>query len=187
MGPQNRRVTQTDDATEIVLDFGPHGTAACNLEIGADGAWSRVRHPLTVTKPFYSGVQFVTVALRHALVRCPHLVKFNGLDSILALGGGNVHMAHRWPQDSIQMHEGVSTTVKDWTVMVGLRDKTAAGARGTLLNDGELLARGRRRCETRSQRSATRRPGTTLAPRSTLSRCTCSPSATAGTAVPASR
>ncbi|MCJ1301205.1 hypothetical protein MMC08_004004 [Hypocenomyce scalaris] len=131
----------TTGATEITLDLGANGTATYDFVVGADGAWSWVRKLLTDIKPFYSGAQFVTVTLRNASTKYPHLVELNGSGMLSALGGGNGIMTHRGPQDSIRVYAAVSTPHEHWAKAAGLEGKTAAEVKTTLLGDDKLFGK----------------------------------------------
>ena len=131
----------TTGATEITLDLGANGTATYDFVVGADGAWSQVRKLLTDIKPFYSGAQFVTVTLRNASTKYPHLVELNGSGTLHALGGGNGIMTHRGPQDSIRVYAAVSTPHEHWAKAAGLEGKTAAEVKTTLLGDDKLFGK----------------------------------------------
>jgi 2-polyprenyl-6-methoxyphenol hydroxylase-like FAD-dependent oxidoreductase len=131
----------TTGATEITLDLGANGTATYDFVVGADGAWSRVRKLLTDIKPFYSGAQFITVTLRNASTKYPHLVELNGSGTLYALGSGNGIMTHRGPQDSIRVHIAISTPHEHWAKAAGLEGKTAAEVKTTLLADDKLFGK----------------------------------------------
>jgi 2-polyprenyl-6-methoxyphenol hydroxylase-like FAD-dependent oxidoreductase len=131
----------TTGATEITLDLGANSTATYDFVVGADGAWSRVRKLLTDIKPFYSGAQFVTVTLRNASTKYPHLVELNGSGTLYALGGGNGIMTHRGPQDSIRVYAAVSTQHEHWAKAAGLEGKTAAEVKTMLLGDDKLFGK----------------------------------------------
>lgn len=55
---------------------------------------SRIPSPFRVA-------QLITVSLRNASVKHPHLVQLNGSGALSALGGGNGMMTHCGPQDFI--------------------------------------------------------------------------------------
>ena len=131
----------TTGAIEITLDLGANGTAIYDFVVGADGAWSQVRKLLTDVKPFYSGAQYVTVTVRNASTKFPHLVELAGLGTLMALGGGNGILTHRGPQDSIRVYAAVSTTHEHWVKAAGLEGKTAAEVKTTLLDDDELFGK----------------------------------------------
>lgn len=128
-------------ATEIILDLGEKGTATYDFVVGADGAWSRVRKLLSDTKPFYGGIQFLTTTARHVSVNHPDLLELNGSGTLMCLGGGNGLMTHRGPQDSIRLYTAVSTAHENWAELVGVKGKTAAQTKETLLRDDGLFGK----------------------------------------------
>ncbi|MCJ1409905.1 hypothetical protein MMC19_003989 [Ptychographa xylographoides] len=132
---------ETTGATEITLDLGADGIATYDFVVGADGAWSKVRKLLTDVKPYYSGAQYVTVTVRNASSRFPHLVELNGSGMLAALGGGNGLMTHRGPQDSIRVYAAVSTPHEHWAQAAGLEGQTAAEVKTTLLSDDKLFGK----------------------------------------------
>jgi 2-polyprenyl-6-methoxyphenol hydroxylase-like FAD-dependent oxidoreductase len=133
--------SSTTGATEITLDLGENGAATYDLVVGADGAWSRIRKLLSDAQPFYSDAQYVTATVRHVSTKYPHLLELNGSGTLLAVGGGNGIMTHRGPQDSIRVYACVSTPYEHWDAAAGLKGKTAAEVKTTLLSDDKLFRR----------------------------------------------
>jgi 2-polyprenyl-6-methoxyphenol hydroxylase-like FAD-dependent oxidoreductase len=129
----------TTGATEITLDLGTNGSATYDFVTGADGAWSRIRKLLSDAQPFYSGEQYITATVRHVSTEYPHLLELTGSGTLCALGGNNGIMTQRGPQDSIRVYAAVSTPDKDWATTVGLKGKSAAEAKTTLLGDDKLF------------------------------------------------
>jgi 2-polyprenyl-6-methoxyphenol hydroxylase-like FAD-dependent oxidoreductase len=129
----------TTGATEITLDLSSNGTATFDFVVGADGAWSRVRKLLTDATPQYHGVQYLTMTMRHTSTNYPHLVELVGSGAFIALGGGRGIMTHRGPQDSIRVYVAVSTPHEHWAATLGLKGKTAAEIKTTLLADEKLF------------------------------------------------
>lgn len=122
----------TTGVTAITLDLGANRTATYDFV-------SAPTVLLTDIKPLYSGAQFVTVTLRNASTKYPHLAKLNDSGTLCALGGG-----HRGPQDSIRMYAAVSTPHEHWATAC------QHGAVG-LAGPGE--GRGRRRRQRRRPRT----------------------------------
>lgn len=83
----------------------------------------------------------MTVTLRNASTKYPHLVELNGSGTLCALGGGNGIMTHRGPQDSIRVYAAVSTPLEHWAQAAGLEGKTAAEVKTTLLGDDKLFGK----------------------------------------------
>lgn len=134
---RNRNVTT--GATEISIDLGENGAATYDFVVGADGAWSQIRKLLSDAQPFYSGTQLVTATVRNVSTKYPHLAELSGSGALQALGGGKGIMTHRGPQDSIRVYAAVSTPHEQWAAATGLKGKTAAEVKTTLLSDDKLF------------------------------------------------
>ncbi|KAK3318054.1 salicylate hydroxylase [Apodospora peruviana] len=129
----------TTGATEVTLHFGSNETATFDFVVGADGAWSRVRKLLSEVKPLYSGVYNLTVTLRNASTKYPHLAELNGSGSLIALGDRNGIMTHRGPQDSIRVYGAITTPDEKWPITAGLHRKSAAELKDALLGNNDLF------------------------------------------------
>ncbi|KAL5341453.1 hypothetical protein BJX70DRAFT_406036 [Aspergillus crustosus] len=132
------------DKVEIELDFGPHGKETCDLVIGADGAWSRVRDLLTDTKPHYAGTQSITATITDITSRYPHLAEFVGQGSFSALGMRHGVMSQRGPRDSARIYVFLSLPDEHFASSSSSsvdRADTAAAAitKERLLTDESLL------------------------------------------------
>jgi 2-polyprenyl-6-methoxyphenol hydroxylase-like FAD-dependent oxidoreductase len=101
-------------------------TAAADLLVGADGAWSRVRPLLSAAAPAYSGVTFAATRLHDVDVRHPGPVAVVGGGLMFALGGRRGLIAHREPGAVLEVYAALS--VDDPGEMHGLV------ARGGLLD-----------------------------------------------------
>lgn len=77
--------------------------------------------------------------MRHVSIKYPHLAELSGSGSLSALGHGNAVMTQRGPQDSIRLYAAISTTHEHWAETVGLKGKTAAEVKTTLLGDDKLF------------------------------------------------
>lgn len=62
----------------------------CDLIVGTDGAWSRVRGLLTDTKPYYSGISSMEVRALHADEKHKWMSEYVGCGSCFAFGEGRV-------------------------------------------------------------------------------------------------
>jgi 2-polyprenyl-6-methoxyphenol hydroxylase-like FAD-dependent oxidoreductase len=131
----------TTGATEITLELGAKGTATCDLVVGADGAWSRIRKLLSNAQPIYSGAQWVTATLRHVSTKYPHLDELTGSGTFCALGGGNGILSQRGTQDSMRVYAAVRTPEEHWATAAGLKAKTATEVKTTLLSDDKLFSK----------------------------------------------
>ena len=91
-----------DGPTEVSLADGSVYT--CDLLIGADGTWSRVRPLLTDAVPAYSGVTSVEGYLYDSDERCPEAAGAVGAGSLFAVGHGRSIMAHREARGTLHFY-----------------------------------------------------------------------------------
>jgi 2-polyprenyl-6-methoxyphenol hydroxylase-like FAD-dependent oxidoreductase len=134
---QSRR-NESTGATEIIFNIGTNDTAVYDFVVGADGAWSQVRRLLSDTMPFYSGAQWLTATVRNVSTNFPHLLQLNGSGTMSALGRGHGILGQRGPQDSIRVYAAMSTPDEHWAATAGLKGKTAAEVKTTILGDDNL-------------------------------------------------
>ncbi|KAL3423169.1 hypothetical protein PVAG01_04916 [Phlyctema vagabunda] len=86
------------------LAFHDQPTLVFDLVVGADGAWSRVRGPLTETKPHYSGIQNITLDIPQLTSHDGSLAAMVGKGSFLASAQKKAIMTQRGPQDSVRIY-----------------------------------------------------------------------------------
>ncbi|KAA0935546.1 FAD-dependent oxidoreductase [Streptomyces apricus] len=103
-------------------------TVATDLLVGADGAWSRVRHLLCAATPAYTGMSYVETYLYDAGTRHPAAAKAVGGGSMLALAPGKGIQAHREKGDTLHTYVAL-TRPQDWFGAVDFADPAAAAAR----------------------------------------------------------
>ncbi|MFF5176126.1 FAD-dependent oxidoreductase [Micromonospora sp. NPDC000089] len=103
------------------LTFADGATVACDLLVGADGAWSRIRPLLSAAKPAYTGVSFVELDHLDADVRHPLPARLVGDGMLFALGPGNGFLAHREPDGSLHVYAAL-TKPADWITTVDWAD-----------------------------------------------------------------
>jgi 2-polyprenyl-6-methoxyphenol hydroxylase-like FAD-dependent oxidoreductase len=75
----------------------------CDLVVGGDGAWSKVRTLLTDTKPSYSGIFMVEVNC-HDIASNPWLIDFVGAGSMFCFGESRAIMAQRQGDGSLRTY-----------------------------------------------------------------------------------
>ena len=78
---------------EILCEAG--GGGIFDLVVGADGAWSRVRPLVSMSKPIYSGVTFVIISIDDVDRQHPDIASLVGHGSMFALGDNKALMAQR--------------------------------------------------------------------------------------------
>jgi 2-polyprenyl-6-methoxyphenol hydroxylase-like FAD-dependent oxidoreductase len=86
------------------LTFADGATTTCDLLVGADGAWSRIRPLVSPAAPAYSGVSFIEVDHYDAARRHPGPASVVGSGMLFALGPGQGFLAHREPDDSLHIY-----------------------------------------------------------------------------------
>lgn len=111
---------------ELTLADGRQVT--CDLLIGADGAWSRVRPLLSAATPAYCGITLVEMRLRDAAKRHPADAALVGMGTMFALGDNKGFLAHGgevvWVGACLRVPVDWSSTVGiDWS------DAPTAGSR----------------------------------------------------------
>jgi 2-polyprenyl-6-methoxyphenol hydroxylase-like FAD-dependent oxidoreductase len=79
-------------------------TVACDLLVGADGAWSRVRPLVSDVTPSYAGISFIEVALPDADRRHPGPAAVVGGGMLMALGAGQGFLGHREPDGGLHIY-----------------------------------------------------------------------------------
>jgi 2-polyprenyl-6-methoxyphenol hydroxylase-like FAD-dependent oxidoreductase len=104
----NRRVTRVEprpDGTVAVHAEG-HAPQIFELVVGADGAWSRVRRPLSDVEPLYTGVSFVELEIDDLDARHPDLAAAVGHGKIMALGDEKLLIAQRNARSNLRVYFG---------------------------------------------------------------------------------
>lgn len=74
-----------------------------DLVVGADGAWSKVRHVLTEERPSYSGICGIQGHIERPNEEHPEISKLVGRGSYFAFGGGRAMMAQRMSNEGIKV------------------------------------------------------------------------------------
>jgi 2-polyprenyl-6-methoxyphenol hydroxylase-like FAD-dependent oxidoreductase len=125
--------------TEIELDFGENGKQTFDLVIGADGAWSRVRKLLTDIRPFYAGMQYITLNAKQISAKYPHLNKFIGTGSFMSFGDRHGVFSQRSIHGSARIYIFISTQIEEFATKSGFSAKTHGEAKEQLLGDGSMF------------------------------------------------
>jgi 2-polyprenyl-6-methoxyphenol hydroxylase-like FAD-dependent oxidoreductase len=131
--------TAAPDHSSTELDFGTHGKHIFDLVIGADGAWSKVRAALTDLKPRYTGMQNITLTIKHITKKYPQLAKLVGSGTFSALGNGHAVLSQRGPMDSARIYVWFSNLDEDFASASGLAGNPASSAKEKLIQDEKLL------------------------------------------------
>jgi 2-polyprenyl-6-methoxyphenol hydroxylase-like FAD-dependent oxidoreductase len=128
----NSKVTATTtlDDGRHELTFADGTSKAVDLLVGADGAWSRVRHLLTAAQPAYCGITLVELLLSTTNPHHAAAAAVVGTGSLFALSDGKAMLGHGG--DRIWIGAGLQVPV-DWAGGTVWSDDAAA--RATLLRE----------------------------------------------------
>ncbi|MGW2642440.1 FAD-dependent oxidoreductase [Streptomyces sp. NPDC001348] len=110
-----------------------HGTTIeCDLVIGADGAWSKVRRALSRATPRYSGVSFLEAWFHDVSIQHPDIAELVGPGSAAAADGERGLFAQRNSGDHIRVYI-IQRVPADWITAAGLTLQDTSGIRAHLL------------------------------------------------------
>lgn len=134
------------NSQQQIITFQDGSTHTCDLVIGADGAWSKVRALLTDAKPFFSGVHCLTLTIPHATERFPDMAKMVGTGTFWALGSKRAILTQRGSMDSVRVYVTTFDDVDYWKNTIGHANEKLLEKSGAFGDFGEgvkdLLARG---------------------------------------------
>jgi 2-polyprenyl-6-methoxyphenol hydroxylase-like FAD-dependent oxidoreductase len=119
-----------DGRHELVLANG--SAPICDLLVGADGAWSRIRPLVSDTAPAYSGVSFIEVDLYDAARRHPGPFSVAGRGMLFALGPGRGFLSHLEPGGSLHVYIALAKPA-EWIATVDAND--ADRGKGVILEE----------------------------------------------------
>lgn len=110
------------------LHFADGSTAACDLLVGADGAWSRVRPLLSDAKPVYTGIALIETWLHDCDRRHPASAAAAGGGSMFALAPGQGILSHCEPGGVVHAYIGLTKPLA-WFEEMDFNDAAATKAR----------------------------------------------------------
>lgn len=110
------------------LTFANGQAAACDLLVGADGAWSKVRPLVSDAVPTYAGASFVETYLYDVDNRHPETAAAVGGGSMFALTPGQGIVAHREAGGVLHTYVQLRRPL-DWIAGIDFTDAAAAKAR----------------------------------------------------------
>ncbi|CAN5399979.1 NAD(P)/FAD-dependent oxidoreductase [soil metagenome] len=113
-------VTTTGDGTHQVT-FSNGSTMTCNVLIGADGAWSKVRPLVSASKPLYTGTCFIETFLSNVDARHRESANAIGSGTLMAVAPSKGILAHRNADGSLQTYIALNKP-EDWVGSIDLRD-----------------------------------------------------------------
>jgi 2-polyprenyl-6-methoxyphenol hydroxylase-like FAD-dependent oxidoreductase len=120
-----------DHATGGVLHFADGSTATCDLLVGADGAYSRVRPLLTDAQPAHIGQNVIEIGIPDIDRTHPDLAARVGRGNYWVLGDGRSLAAQRNGDGRVRIGLSFYNTPADWfdTAAIPFDDPAAAKAR----------------------------------------------------------
>jgi 2-polyprenyl-6-methoxyphenol hydroxylase-like FAD-dependent oxidoreductase len=122
----NRKVTSmtaTGDGRHEVA-FSNGSTVACDVVVGADGAWSKIRSLLTDAKPAYTGTCFVETFLSGGDARHQASADAIGSGTLMAVAPGKGILAHRNADGSLHIYVALNKP-EEWITSIDFRDAHA--------------------------------------------------------------
>ncbi len=127
-------VTALGDGRHL-LRFADGATAATDLLVGADGAWSRVRPLLSEAKPVYVGMAFIETYLFDCDTRHLPSARAVGGGALFALAPGKGILAHREPDGVLHTYVALEKP-EQWLADIDFGRPAAALARVAAEFDG---------------------------------------------------
>ncbi|WP_230503071.1 NAD(P)/FAD-dependent oxidoreductase [Janthinobacterium sp. FW305-128] len=117
----------TLDGGRHMLNFAHGASAASDLLVGADGAWSRVRPLLSSAQPAYSGIAFIETYLFDSDRRHQTSAQAVGAGALFALTPGKGIQAHREADGVLHAYVALSKP-EEWLAGIDFADPAAARA-----------------------------------------------------------
>lgn len=115
------------------LLFSDGSSVECDLVVGADGAFSRVRPAVSAAQPRYSGITFVEARFEDADIRHPEIAELVGKGSARAGDGDRAVFGQRNGNGRVFVYVMQRLPV-DWIAAAGLHADDTAGIRAHLLD-----------------------------------------------------
>jgi 2-polyprenyl-6-methoxyphenol hydroxylase-like FAD-dependent oxidoreductase len=110
-----------------------------DLVMGADGAWSKVRSQITDIKPYFSGINCITVTIPHITTLYPRLAAVVGTGTYHASTAKLSLMSQRGTLDSARIYLMIASSSENWLEECGISAMDAESMKAKLLTDPELF------------------------------------------------
>jgi len=105
--------------------FSNGSTAVCDVLVGADGAWSKVRPLVSGAKPLYTGTCFIETFLSDGGTRYKASADAIGLGTCMAVAPGKGILAHRNADGTLKAYIAVNKP-ESWLALFDSRDGKAS-------------------------------------------------------------
>lgn len=120
--------TARPGGTRTQLRFTGGSTATCDLVVGADGAWSKIRPLLSAARPAYSGTTFIDTGPFDGAEMHRASAEAIGAGTLMAVAPGQGILAHRHANGTLQAYIAINRPV-EWVRALDFREPSAALAR----------------------------------------------------------
>jgi 2-polyprenyl-6-methoxyphenol hydroxylase-like FAD-dependent oxidoreductase len=116
-------VTARGDGIHRVT-FSNSSTVSCDILVGADGAWSKVRPLVSASKPLYTGTCFIETFLSDGDTRHKASANAIGSGTLMAVAPGKGILAHHNADGTLQTYVALNKP-EDWVTSIDFRDASA--------------------------------------------------------------
>ena len=107
------------------LRFADDSRATCDLLVGGDGAWSRIRTLVSAALPAYAGISFVECYLQDAATTRPACAEVVGNGSLFALAPDHGILAHKENDGSLHVYAAIRAA-ESWLSSIDFTDVPAS-------------------------------------------------------------
>jgi 2-polyprenyl-6-methoxyphenol hydroxylase-like FAD-dependent oxidoreductase len=110
------------------VTFSNGSTVSCNVLIGADGAWSKVRPLISESRPAYTGTCFIETFISDGDSRHKTSADAIGSGTLMAVAPGKGILTHRNADGSLHIYVALNKP-EEWVASIDFRDAKAGLSR----------------------------------------------------------